>query len=240
MENLFYIAVAPGIAFALILYLADRYDREPFDLLLKIYIFGALSVIPVAIVESLLSKVGSILSQAGVLTGYLAAAYSAFIIAGCTEEYFKRIVVVKFALFHRAFNEKLDGIIYCAFSALGFATVENVLYVVFRFSANPYVGIVRGLLSVPAHMLFGITMGYYLSLYKYSTNPREARYYLWQSLFVPIIFHGTFDFLIMSGNHLLAGLLIPFVILLWVKNLRKLKKFRDISRDESRRDDYDY
>lgn len=230
MEKLFYIAVAPGIALGLILYLTDRYDREPFGLLMKVYIFGALSVIPVAFAES-------ILVRANFFSGYLAAAYSAFIVAGLTEEYFKRFVVIKIALFNKAFNEKLDGIIYCAFSALGFATVENILYVVFRFSANPYVGIWRGILSVPAHMLFGITMGYYLSLSKYAANPWQSHYYFKQSLFVPVILHGIFDFLIMAGNPGMAGLLFPFVIFLWIKNLRKLKEFTDISKNRFRKEE---
>ena len=166
MSNLFFVAIAPGMALALALYLTDRYDREPLDLLVKIFVLGAASVIPTLFVEN-------ILVMANIFTGLLSAAYTAFIVAGMTEEYFKRIVVVKFALFHKDFNEKLDGIVYCAFSALGFATVENIMYVVFRFSTNPHIGVMRGILSVPAHMLFGITMGYYLSLAKYSETEKS-------------------------------------------------------------------
>lgn len=77
---------------------------------------------------------------------------------------------MKLAYFHPAFNEKLDGIIYCTFSALGFATIENIMYVVSGYDADPYIGLYRGILSVPAHMLFAITMGYYLSLAKFSPD----------------------------------------------------------------------
>ncbi len=224
MNSLFVIAIAPGIAFALVLYLTDRYDREPFRLLVKIFILGALSVIPTALAENFLSMFN-------IFAGLLAAAYTSFVVAGFTEEFFKRLVVVKFALFNKAFNEKLDGIVYCAFSALGFATVENIIYVVFRYSANPYVGILRGFLSVPAHMLFGITMGYYLSLSKFAETDEQGRKYYKLSLYIPVVFHGLFDFILMAGIHWLMGVFIPFVILLWIYNLKKLREYRIISKN---------
>ena len=49
---------------------------------------------------------------------------------------------MKLAYFHPAFNEKLDGIIYCTFSALGFATIENIMYVVSGYDAD-YIGLYR-------------------------------------------------------------------------------------------------
>ncbi len=224
MEKLLFVAIAPGVAFALILYLTDRYDREPLGLLLKIFILGALSVIPTILVESLLSAMN-------VFTGLLAIAFTSFVIAGFTEEFFKRLVVVKYALYNKAFNEKLDGIVYCAISALGFATVENVMYVVFRYSANPYVGILRGLLSVPAHMLFGVTMGYYLSLAKYAETEEEGQKYYKLSLYVPILLHGIFDFILMAEINWLMGIFIPFVIALWIYNLKKLGEYRTLSKN---------
>lgn len=224
MEKLLFVAIAPGVAFALILYLTDRYDREPLNLLLKIFILGALSVIPTALVENFLSMMN-------VFTGLLAIVFTSFVVAGFTEEFFKRMVVVKHALHNKAFNEKLDGIVYSAFSALGFATVENIMYVAFRYSANPYVGILRGFISVPAHMLFGITMGYYLSLAKYAETPEQGRRYYKQSLYIPVFLHGVFDFILMAEINWLMGIFIPFVILLWVYNLKKLREYRTISKN---------
>lgn len=222
------IAIAPGIAFALAIYLTDRYDREPLGLLIKIFLLGAISVIPAAVIESFLMRLN-------VFEGLLSAAFTAFIIAGFTEEYFKRKVVIKYALYNKAFNEKLDGIIYCAFSALGFATIENIMYVVIRFSANPYVGILRGVLSVPAHMLFGITMGYYLSLAKYAQDNKESARYYKMSLYVPLLLHGMFDFILMAGIQWLMGIFIPFVVILWVINLKRLNEYRALSKEDFRK-----
>lgn len=216
--RLFVIAIFPGIALALAAYLTDRFDREPVRLLGKVFLFGALSVIPTAAIEG-------VLSYFNIFIGVLRVAFTAFIVAGFTEEFIKREVVMRVAFKNAAFDEKLDGIIYAVFAALGFATVENVIYVVFRFATNEYVGISRGIFSVPAHMLFAITMGYYLSLAKFCIYPNLCKSYYRKALIVPMILHGIFDFILMLGNGYLFLIFIPFVIYLWVVNLRKLNEY---------------
>lgn len=228
ITRLWIIAIAPGIALAMAVYLTDRYDKEPPTLLIKVFLSGALIVIPTVLVERMLMSIN-------VFGGIFSAAYTAFIVAGFTEEFFKRSVVLKVAYKHRAFDEKLDGIVYAVFAALGFATVENIMYVVFRFSSNPMVGLYRGILSVPAHMLFGVTMGYYLSLAKFSGNERERKSYLRKALVVPMIFHGIFNFILMARIPILMILFIPFVIYLWIINLRRLNEYTNESRDSYER-----
>lgn len=228
VTRLVVIAVAPGIALAVAMYLNDRYDREPLSLLFLTFILGALSVVPVLFVERLLLRFN-------IFTGLLGIAYTAFVVAGFTEEYFKRAVVLYGAFKSRHFNEKLDGIVYCAFSALGFATVENIMYVVFRYTGNYYVGIMRGILSVPAHTLFAVTMGYYLSLAKYAKNEAEKRRFFTKSLIIPIFLHGLFNFILMAQIPILMLVFIPYVIYLWYSNLSKLNEYTKDSRDEMNR-----
>lgn len=223
--RLFIIAVTPAIAIAIAIYLADRYDREPLPLIIKVYALGALSVIPVMFVERFLISIN-------IFPGILGVAFTAFIVAGFTEEYFKRAAVLYSAYNSRSFNEKLDGIVYCVFSALGFATVENIMYVVFRYAGTYYVGIMRGILSVPAHTLFAVTMGYYLSLAKYTRDKDRKRYYFSMSLLAPIALHGLFDFILMAQIPILMALFIPYVIYLWRVNLIKLNEYTRDSRDE--------
>ncbi|MCT4607522.1 MAG: PrsW family glutamic-type intramembrane protease [Marinisporobacter sp.] len=221
--RLYVIAIAPGLALALGIYLTDRYDREPVDLLAKTFLLGAVSVIPTAFSEKILLSVN-------IFGGVLGAAYTAFIVAGFTEEFFKREVVLRLAFHHKAFDEKLDGIVYGVFSALGFATVENIMYVVFRFAANPYIGLYRGILSVPVHMLFGVTMGYYLSLAKYARHEEIRKNYLKKALLIPAILHGIFDFILMANIPTLMIFFIPFVIYLWIINLRRLNEYTNESK----------
>ena len=224
--QLFVIAVLPGIALALAAYLTDRFDREPLSLLGKVFLFGALSVIPTALVEGILSRFN-------IFIGVIGIAYTAFIVAGFTEELIKRFVVMKFAFKNPAFNEKLDGIIYAVFASLGFATAENIIYVVFRFATNPYVGLSRGIFSVPAHMLFAVTMGYYLSLSKFCIYPKLSRVYYRKALTVPLVLHGIFDFILMYGNGFVFLVFFPFIIYLWVTNLRKLNIYYKDSKERS-------
>jgi len=215
ITRLIIIAITPIIALAMGTYLVDRYDREPWSLLLRVFALGALSVIPIMLIQRVLLSIN-------IFPGLLSIAYTAFIVAGLTEEFLKRAAVVYGAYNDKNFNEKLDGIVYSVFAALGFATVENIMYVVFRYTGNYYVGIMRGILSVPAHMLFGITMGYYLSLSKYTEDIKLKSYYYKRSLIIPMILHGVFNFILMAKIPILMVIFIPYVVYLWITNLKNL------------------
>ena len=160
-----------------------------------------------------------------VFSGALQAAYNAFIVAAFTEEYFKRLVILKLPYRTKYFNEKLDGIVYGVFAHLGFAMVENIIYVVFAYSNNSFIGLYRGIFSVPAHGVFGITMGYYLSLARFDTDQKRKPLYMKKSLAMPILFHGIFDFLLMVDIPELTLLFVPYVLFIWWVNGRKLSKF---------------
>lgn len=216
--RLFLMAIAPAVSISIAMYMSDRYEREPIPLLVKIFILGAISVIPTLFVEKFLSALN-------IFPGPLGVIYISFIVAGFTEEYFKRGVVLKYIYINKNFNEKLDGIVYCVFSALGFSTIENIMYVVFRFNNNAYVGLYRGIMSVPAHCIFAVTMGYYLSISKFSTNEDEKKHFLRKSLYMPAILHGIFDFILMSNFPAYALILILYALYLWISNKRKLDKY---------------
>lgn len=211
-------AITPGIALALMIYFYDRFDREPFMLILKLFFFGIFVSIPVIFVEMLLSKLNF-------FSGMVSIAFSAFIVAGLTEEFFKRLVVLRIGFNHVAFNEKLDGIVYAVMTSLGFATLENVIYVVFSYSDVQYIWIYRAILSVPAHMLFAITMGYYFSLAKFAPDEVTRRKNYNKSLFVPFVLHGIYDVIVMSEKPYLLLVLIPFLIYLWLSNLKMLNRY---------------
>jgi len=218
------IAIIPAAIIIFGIYLSDRHDREPFRILLLTYILGALTVIPSIIVEE-------ILVSFNIFPGVLGAFYNAFIVAALTEEYFKRLAVLRYPYRTKFFNEKLDGIVYSVFVTMGFATVENIIYVAFRYTNNPFIGLYRGIFSVPAHGVFGITMGYYLSLSKFDTDIDRKRKNMRKSLTMPVIMHGLFDFILMAGIPELTLIFIPYVIFLWVLNQRRLANFMYDSRN---------
>lgn len=216
--RLLIIAITPAIIGLGGIYLSDRHDREPLKLLIITFFLGAIAVIPSIIVEEILIKFN-------IFTGVGAAFYNAFIVAGFTEEYFKRFMILKVPYKTTYFNEKLDGIVYGVFAALGFATVENIIYVVFRYTNNPFIGLYRGIFSVPAHAIFGVTMGYYLSLARFDTDVNRKKANMLKSLYMPVLLHGIFDFILMAEIPELTMLFVPYVIFLWWINERKLSRF---------------
>lgn len=223
--NLLLLAVAPSVALIAFILLHDRYDKEPFGMLVKVFFFGMLSSIPILGVELLLGSFNF-------FRGILGIAIQAFIVVGFTEEFFKRFVVVKTALYHPEFNEKLDGIVYCCMASLGFATVENVIYVLQLGMTDPSVWLLRAIISVPTHMLLGIVMGYYLGLFRFGSYRNNAASNYKKALYIPAIIHGAFDFVLMSGFNYYLFLFVPIVISLWIAGMVMLRRFTKASKEE--------
>ncbi|MGV8145724.1 MAG: PrsW family intramembrane metalloprotease [Alkaliphilus sp.] len=228
--KLLLIAVAPVIALGTAICLLDRREKEPIFLLAKIYLLGALAVIPVYFMQK-------ILLNFNLFGGILSVAFVAFIVAGLVEEYAKRAVTLHIAYKNKNFNERIDGIVYSVFSALGFATVENIMYIIFVYTGNFYVGIMRGVLSVPAHVLFAITMGYYISLAKFEINTKLRRGYLLKSLMIPVLLHGSFNFILMSKIPSVMLFFVPFLIYLWIANIKKLRKLSKVNENNHNYED---
>ncbi|KRQ87028.1 Protease PrsW [Caloramator mitchellensis] len=215
MLKLFAIALAPSIALLIFIYQKDRYDREPANILLTLFLFGFLSTVPVYFVERFLSYFGK------------GPFYTAFIVAGLTEELFKFIIIYSITFKLVEYNEKLDGIVYSVFTSLGFASAENILYILNQknFIAT---GIMRGLFAVPGHMLFAITMGYYLSLARFADDKRP--FFLINALLMPILLHGIYDFILFSRIYGYFVIFILFIIYLWRINLNRLNRYVKESR----------
>ena len=216
-------ALAPVAALIVLLLVVDRHEREPAKLLIKQFIVGCLISIPAIFLERWLEGFNWLPDS------FFGLAFSAYIVAAMSEESLKWGSVHAIAYKHAAFNEKLDGIIYCAFTSLGFAAVENVMYVVSYIEEDPTIALYRAIFSVPGHMLFAVTMGYYMSLSKFAPTFAEMKRYRVKSLLYPILLHGTFNF-ILSFNINWLYVFIPFVVFLWIYNIIKLRKFSKESR----------
>lgn len=143
----------------------------------------------------------------------------AFLFTAVVEESLKYWVIKRKAYDHPAFDEYTDGVVYAVTASLGFAALENVFYVL---EGGLYIGMIRAIMSVPAHALFGAIMGYYIALAKFSTNKLDEKAYLKKGLTLAIIFHGLYDFLLLSGT-LLAVLVIPMLLGLFINIRRKIQ-----------------
>lgn len=215
--NLLIIALGPIVIILIYIYIRDKYEKEPWPLLVKTFIAGALITIPIVFVEGILSAFGINFE------GLLNAAYTAFVVAGFTEELFKYLVVYLLILKNTNFNERFDGIVYAVFVSLGFAAVENILYV-YNYGMNT--GLLRAITAVPAHALFGVIMGFYFG--KSLFNSRKK--YLFLALFMPILLHGIYDFIIMSEIEILLFLFVPYIMYIWINGFKKMNYLSKNSR----------
>jgi RsiW-degrading membrane proteinase PrsW (M82 family) len=153
---------------------------------------------------------------------------TAFIFTAVVEEALKYWVVKRKAYDHPAFNEYFDGIVYAVVASLGFAALENVLYVL---EGGLYIGIIRAIFSVPAHALFGAIMGYYIGLARFARHPGEEKKLLRKGLILAIIFHGLYDFFLMSASPL-AIFIVPLLLGLFLNVRRKIKHLHVLDKIE--------
>lgn len=201
------LTVAPGLAIALYVYWRDKFDREPLRLLALCFFLGILSTLPVLFVNMLWQRMGF-----GISSDLLSTAVYAFVCVAGTEELAKFLVLRMAAYPRMAFNEPYDGITYSVMVAMGFATAENFLYVFSNTHPEEayQVAVIRMFTAVPAHATFAILMGYFTGLAKFRQSKAIGLHLT--GIFIAVVFHGFYDFLIFVTN-------IP---LLWVGALLSL------------------
>ena len=239
MNIAFISAILPVLLLLWFIYRKDKGSPEPLGLLLLTFFVGCFSVLPAALMESFLMAFAPSTEELPVLNGL----FSGYLVAGLSEELCKLLLLMLVIWRRPQFDEYFDGIVYAAFLSLGFACVENIGYVM--GGEDPMgTALMRGLLAVPAHFLFAVTMGYYLSLAKF--DPAGRRKHLFHALLYPMLLHGTYDSLLMvSGNlsgsdsmvstGITAVLFIVFVIFdirMWRWGLRRIKRMQERTREE--------
>lgn len=175
-------AVIPSVILLWYFYSRDKYPEPP-RVVFATFVLGVLTVIPVLLfavpVMSFIGRVENPLAF-GASVGFLAAAIP--------EEFFKFLVIYYYCMRHSEFDEPMDGLVYGVTASLGFATLENVLYV---SSGGLVVAIVRAVSAVPMHASLGAVMGYYCGQAKF--QPGNRRRLLFLAWFVPMLLHGFYD-----------------------------------------------
>jgi protease PrsW len=200
--SLFALALAPGAAIMIYIYLRDKHEREPFGLLVLSFLYGGLSTLITLFISWPLNAL-ILTKEDDVAHQFL----NAFFKVALVEE-FSKFFFVRFVLFNnKNFNEPFDGIVYAVMVGMGFATLENVLYV---YQYGLATGILRMFTAVPAHATFAILMGFFLGKAKFTH--RKVFFYSAISLIVAAVFHGSYDYF----------LFISFVPGIWIGALVSL------------------
>jgi len=205
-------AVAPGVSLLTYIYLKDRYHSEPIAMVLKLFFLGAIVVFPIMII------------QRGLLLwlGESPLVFS-FLISSGVEEGLKWFVLFHIIFNHTEFDEPYDGIVYATAISLGFATFENVLYS-FLVPASFGSLLMRALLPVSGHALFGIMMGYYLGKAKFSRGSDLRKKFIIFSLALPLFWHGLYDWIMMTIKTNWFFIVVPLMVFLWMRGLRKIQR----------------
>jgi RsiW-degrading membrane proteinase PrsW (M82 family) len=222
---LFALATLPPIVVIFIIYKLDKYEKEPIKQIVRVFLYGCLTVIPVILIANIrdpLYKSGYLenlvnLTGGGILgISEMSIFLYAVIGVALVEEYFKFLVLTKYIYNTPDFNEPMDGIVYGVTASMGFAFIENLMYVYFYVKPEEafLTAVVRICSAIPAHALMGVIMGYYVGKAKFSIN-NEKRLLL-KGLLGAIILHGIYDYFLLSQNGLAifacASLIISVII----------------------------
>ncbi len=215
MSNLLQAALAPTLVCVIYIYIRDKYEKEPIRLLLLGVLYGAYST-------SLILALGGVAERYITFDfGELENLYTAFVTSAGIEESVKYLFLYFLVWRNKNFNERFDGIVYSVFISLGFAGVENIIYVFNPVFGGFQTALSRAVFSVPGHGFFGVTMGYYFALAKF--EPHHKRRHLIQAFLMPWLFHGIYNTILLMRLRFYLVLLIPFVAFLWLNGLKKIR-----------------
>lgn len=222
-------AIIPSIFLLRFFYKRDV-NPEPRGVLIKTFVLGVLTVIPVLIVV-----MPFIVFSPTFENPYVIGLFGALICAAIPEEFFKFLVVTRYSARNPAFDEPMDGIVYGATASLGFATLENILYVT---DGGWGVAITRAITAVPCHACLGAILGYYVGQARFKNNGRLA----WFGLMVAIALHALYDFPLMVLAELNVdsdafiglglGLFVFFVVVFTIEITWTLKIVKRLHRDQ--------
>lgn len=198
------LAIAPCLALGVFIYWRDKFNREPLRLLMVSFFLGAVACIPAALIEIALEEWVNP-AQYGIFGLFI----SAFFFVALVEEGWKFFFTEFYGYRKDAFDEPYDGITYAVMVSLGFATLENILYVI---EGGVSVAVLRMFTAVPAHVTFGVVMGYFMGLAKFKNNSLGLKML---GLAGAVFLHGFYNFSLFSAEQIplmVLGALISLIL----------------------------
>ena len=202
-------ALLPPLFLMWKVYQNDTIEKEPTGLLVKIFVFGMISTIPAVILETIGQTV--LEGVLGIPQGRVFNLLMFFIVVAGAED--------------ENFNYVFDGVVYGVAAALGFAALENVLYVLDGGLATAGM---RALTSIPIHCICGVYMGHYYGIAKaadYHGEKAACGKMKLRAFLIPILIHGAYDFIVSDPEEMLILLFLIYVIIIDVFAIRSLKKY---------------
>ncbi|HEX3483104.1 MAG TPA: PrsW family intramembrane metalloprotease [Kofleriaceae bacterium] len=186
------VALSGAVPALLLMWLVDRLDAkrpEPRGTRRLVVVAGMLSVIPALILEVMIPALAA--GRIEPEMTYQGSSFQAFIVAAGVEEACK-IAMVYWVVWRRPeFDERMDGIVYASRGGLGFALVENVLYLFKQHSLQGQiiVWVERALLAVPGHAMWTGMIGAMAARRRFDGKGLG----LLGGYLLAVAFHGAYD-----------------------------------------------
>jgi RsiW-degrading membrane proteinase PrsW (M82 family) len=221
------LAVLPGAVLFWTVWSSDQVEREPMGLLIKLLLWGGATTVSATVLGLLFGiPAGAILNKNGLL--YLLI--DNFLLTALIEEGGKYIVMKRLTWTNPAFNYSFDAVVYAVCASLGFATVENILYLL---DGSLGTAIARAIFSVPGHAIDAVFMGSYYALAKKAQVKGESsavKANLRKALLVPTLLHGFYDFSLENGSD---GLILAFLVFEVVVTVIAVKRVRTLAKNDT-------
>ena len=188
------LSAIPALGLAAYVWYSDTTTSEPLSLLVATFLLGVLTANFAAIANSLVQYV---FEPAGI---WMIAYF--YLVVGPVEETVKLLAVRLWAFESDGFNAVVDGAVYGAMAGLGFAVIENAIYITRQVdpgamgSLEELIGVGAGItatraLAGPGHVIYSAFAGYYLGLAKF--NPRNAGPIVVKGLIIASFIHATYN-----------------------------------------------
>ena len=221
-----FVTILPVILILVFVNSKDK-TKEPISLLIKLFSLGIISCFLTLGVSFILEKNIPFMNHELRTEKYIYTFLYAFVGVALIEELFKWIMVYFAGYKNKKFDELYDIIIYSVFVSLGFAFIENIIYVLTSGSSELSVAVIRAISAVPGHACDAIFMGYYLCLAKQfyiKKDMKQEKNNMYLSILVPTLLHGIYDFCLMSDQMVLIIIFILFVLFLYYISIKKLNQ----------------
>ena len=218
MENpiLVVLAIIPAIIIIAYIFHKDKIEKEPVSMLVSLFFLGCAAIIPAGYAEAIISEG---IERSIPKTSAAYCFIMCFLVIAPAEEGFKFLVLRLRTWKSRHFNYTFDAIVYAVVVSLGFATLENIMYVLDRRLTTDQafqLALMRGLLSVPGHAIDAVLMGRFYGKAKYcqcSGDNSGKNKNIALAIIVPILTHGFYDFCLFLNQYAgVEGMMAVFLV----------------------------
>ena len=225
------ISVVPALALTAYFWFEDPTRREPLEPMAITFLLSILFASFAAIVNTLMSPVFAIVPFVGLPLYF-------FLVVGPIEETVKWAAIRIHAYNDRRFDAVIDGVVYGAIAGLGFAAIENFIYIINIYSAAAPGGAMSQLESAsqtayvrafvgPGHVIYSSFAGYYLGLAKF--NPDNRGPIVVKGLLIAVFIHALYNTLVSTlplTDITLAVFLVSYVGFWFAILYRKVSRYK--------------